>query len=440
MINRNNKKGFTIVELVIVIAVIAILAAVLIPTFSGIIRKANISADTQLVKNMNTALAADENVNGKPDSFSDVIAIVKDAGYILSCFNPTTEGCYVAWDKSTNQLLLIDGNEEFNVIYSVKEPGASNNWYFAVSTEEGKTALKEQYGDSVKIEMSVSTATNLTELLSNGGTQEICFDDSVVVNSSNLLIFDVAGANTTINLGNATLNTSGILPSETGIVPIEVKQGNVTLNGGYISTAGEARNAHDLEIAIALRTKKGTTVNFNDNVFENTNTTGQIKIGGTSTMNNVTINSTKYGVETFFNGQLTLKNSTINAKGYGICVWACNYDHSSFEGSGKHTGSSLVTIESGNYNRVESSDKGAALHACGGDILVTGGTFTAVDEKYFSFGTASDVDDDVATITIKGGTFGGVTFDKLTVGKIQEFCKGDCNVVKDGNSFVITAK
>ena len=44
---RNNKKGFTIVELVIVIAVIAILAAVLIPTFTGIITKANQSAVTQ---------------------------------------------------------------------------------------------------------------------------------------------------------------------------------------------------------------------------------------------------------------------------------------------------------------------------------------------------------------------------------------------------------
>ena len=36
---KRNKKGFTIVELVIVIAVIAILAAVLIPTFSSLIRR-----------------------------------------------------------------------------------------------------------------------------------------------------------------------------------------------------------------------------------------------------------------------------------------------------------------------------------------------------------------------------------------------------------------
>ena len=44
---KTNKKGFTLVELVIVIAVIAILAAVLIPTFSGIIARANANAAKQ---------------------------------------------------------------------------------------------------------------------------------------------------------------------------------------------------------------------------------------------------------------------------------------------------------------------------------------------------------------------------------------------------------
>jgi len=47
----NNKKGFTIVELVIVIAVIAILAAVLIPTFSGITNRAKESARMQETRN-----------------------------------------------------------------------------------------------------------------------------------------------------------------------------------------------------------------------------------------------------------------------------------------------------------------------------------------------------------------------------------------------------
>ena len=44
------KRAFTIVELVIVIAVIAILAAVLIPTFTTLIDKANESNDIALVK------------------------------------------------------------------------------------------------------------------------------------------------------------------------------------------------------------------------------------------------------------------------------------------------------------------------------------------------------------------------------------------------------
>ena len=55
-----NNKGFTIVELVIVIAVVAILAAVLIPTFSGIIKKANISADMQTARRMGVILTAEK--------------------------------------------------------------------------------------------------------------------------------------------------------------------------------------------------------------------------------------------------------------------------------------------------------------------------------------------------------------------------------------------
>ena len=49
---NNKRRGFTIVELVIVIAVIAILAAVLIPTFGSIIEKANYSNALQTAQNM----------------------------------------------------------------------------------------------------------------------------------------------------------------------------------------------------------------------------------------------------------------------------------------------------------------------------------------------------------------------------------------------------
>lgn len=47
----HNRKAFTIVELVIVIAVIAILASVLVPSFGGIVTQAQESAAKQAAKN-----------------------------------------------------------------------------------------------------------------------------------------------------------------------------------------------------------------------------------------------------------------------------------------------------------------------------------------------------------------------------------------------------
>ena len=49
---KRTKKGFTIVELVIVIAVIAILSAILIPTFSNLVKQAN---ETALQENLRNA-------------------------------------------------------------------------------------------------------------------------------------------------------------------------------------------------------------------------------------------------------------------------------------------------------------------------------------------------------------------------------------------------
>ena len=65
---KTNKKGFTIVELVIVIAVIAILAGVLIPTFAGVVEKANLSNATQAGRNAYTVALAEEIYDGDYDA------------------------------------------------------------------------------------------------------------------------------------------------------------------------------------------------------------------------------------------------------------------------------------------------------------------------------------------------------------------------------------
>lgn len=82
-----NKKGFTIIELVIVIAVIAILAGVLVPTFTGIVNKANESAALQQASTVNTAARA----------YAD---------------NGNTEGYYIVVNQSGKDYYFIveDGN------------------------------------------------------------------------------------------------------------------------------------------------------------------------------------------------------------------------------------------------------------------------------------------------------------------------------------------
>ena len=94
---RNNRKGFTIVELVIVIAVIAILAGVLIPTFAGVTKKANESKALQEAKNAYTADLAllngqvEEDAKGTYYVKTTDTAVVADKDYYTKAENEYTK-------------------------------------------------------------------------------------------------------------------------------------------------------------------------------------------------------------------------------------------------------------------------------------------------------------------------------------------------------------
>ena len=124
---KNNRKGFTIVELVIVIAVIAVLAAVARPTFSAIVKRANISADTQIVRNMNVILTAECADKSVPINASGVRALLNQNG--ISNFRPETKFYTYYWLEENNMIVLA--NESDIVVYpeEYREKTGSGKWH-----------------------------------------------------------------------------------------------------------------------------------------------------------------------------------------------------------------------------------------------------------------------------------------------------------------------
>jgi prepilin-type N-terminal cleavage/methylation domain-containing protein len=123
------KKGFTIVELVIVIAVIAVLAAVLIPTFVNLTKKANLSADQQAVRQMNVALATTE-----ADTIDEAVAALDEAGYnALDTLTPVSTGYSFWWVEEYNSIVLLNENAE--VVFASNKDAQAN---FEAAKEAGK--------------------------------------------------------------------------------------------------------------------------------------------------------------------------------------------------------------------------------------------------------------------------------------------------------------
>lgn len=98
-------------ELVIVIAVIAVLAAVLIPTFANITNRANESAALQTVENVNLSLQAEETLDGeKAATMTQALAVASSSGYNIESLTPTEEGLNFYWHRESNRFVLANAD------------------------------------------------------------------------------------------------------------------------------------------------------------------------------------------------------------------------------------------------------------------------------------------------------------------------------------------
>mgnify|MGYP003310380576 CR=1 FL=1 len=185
------RKGFTTVELVIVIAVIAILATVLIPTFSNLIEKANLSSDKQNVRNMNICLTteiASQIKANKPEDFGTVKELLKEYGYGKeSNFVPKSKGFSYRWfiddrgdnDKSNDMSIIVLVNDKNEVVFPEEYTHITNagnvRKYFdlslpaAVVIPNGETTVGTAYGlfTGLTVEEQLTLATSYTFIPAN---------------------------------------------------------------------------------------------------------------------------------------------------------------------------------------------------------------------------------------------------------------------------------
>ena len=169
-------RAFTITELVIVIAVIAILAAVLIPTFTSLINRANESADIQTVKNLNTILSSEEALGNRADNIEEALEQALDGGYKVENLTPTSDGNDIVWDATNNRFALVDGdgNKVFGDALTPDVISGQNYWKITDDANKAsdtnfswyltEDALTSDGGTTETMEITSSANLNLSEL------------------------------------------------------------------------------------------------------------------------------------------------------------------------------------------------------------------------------------------------------------------------------------
>ena len=275
-----NKKGFTIVELVIVIAVIAILAAVLIPTFINLTKKANESADIQACRNMNTFLTTAK-VTGDIKSPMDIYDVFKNSGYAVESYTPLSADHHYYYDDQYNQVLYVD-TETGEVVYpsehqGKKQPG--HNWYSLSMTV---VSMKQPEGNSYSYDSNKITATV-------ANAEEYAF----VIDA-----YNNAGGNTSL-----TLKLTEDIDLRGAYCPIKETKGDVTIIGNNCTIKNGASNR---TLLISNQNAENKDANYNASAF-----IGKVNNGHTVTIKNVTFDN--MNVKTITGGSVAL----IAARVYG---------------------------------------------------------------------------------------------------------------------------
>ena len=266
----NKKRGFTIVELIIVIAVIAVLAAVLIPVFSGLIQQGKDAEAKVVVNTLNKGLAM---TTTKPATMQSALeAVETNVGINVAKLDETyaKTGNKILWDSEYNTFLFVTKDGE-----KVSAPNVDkftdkeiNLWAVAKTTDD----LKDNYshywygGDVAAVEVATGFDAGVASI--NAITYKTDAAQSVVIRTnsekteltinaknSDVKHYDVAGNVKVLAVKGASYHEYGNV-----IGTVTVESGHVQIESGAEVASVIASKSASETVAASVTAASGATV------------------------------------------------------------------------------------------------------------------------------------------------------------------------------------
>ena len=176
--DRRANDGFTLVELIVVIAILAILGGVAVPAYSGYIKKAERANDEALLNAINTAFASACVVNGESNyGRTDVVASLSDGTFTYTA--PFADS-FVGFYEEGGEFKAFEAIVYYSSVGAFKEATAAGARMY--------NTLREKFGDKIASVL----ATNLGQI----GTGTLFDQMNGAINlAGELNLNDLAGEN-----------------------------------------------------------------------------------------------------------------------------------------------------------------------------------------------------------------------------------------------------
>ncbi|MBQ7873164.1 MAG: type II secretion system protein [Clostridia bacterium] len=423
---KNAKKGFTLVELLVVIAMLAILATVTVVGLTGCIEEAKLSVDLQGVEQMNTALEA-ASVTGAPKNFKEFDKILTDAGFNTEeGIRSLVDGYAIYWYKTHNVVVLAkdDGTlegpgYEADMAADFANDFASKNNIYDLAMCGSKFYVGDAPVGSLQEALNIGGKINLASDIEIDTMVNVSKDTELNLNGYSITSTIASGRPFNV-VGNVkfTLNAedSEVAFGAYGLIAIkgsnqEAITANVVINGG--SFEGEMDNGAFIKV---VNDANATVILNNVTYKDNTNLGCTTDVGtdvsyithmnsGRNCLLDIQVNGGKYDADCgFIAPSGSFENVTINARGFGIyainaSIEGCSITTTNIHDVGGHTPAAAVAVSNAgtitvNDSVLNAGEDGDATALYSGKLIEI--TNSAITGNHHTYG------DSEASVTVDG--------------------------------------